>query len=275
MDYLFLPFDFLYRIATANSDPFNEKKLNKGKRYANTCHCVIGTLLRDAEDSYNYSVNTIEKFSKIFKTLDIFILENGSKDNTRKLYQEYKCPNNVKIFIDSPKNNKYLKYKTRQHEINEKRIQKMVFLRNNLLDNIRKKSRKFENTYIFITDLDIKGNLNKKGIYDTFYYFYKRKEIEAIGCNGLKWNYFYFDDYAYKNKENKIHSGIDVPINQGLYRVKSTFSGGVFYRSEILLNLKYKYKEKKGKIICEHVTLNEKIPKIYINTNMIYNILEN
>ena len=278
MDYLFAPFDFLERIYSTNKNPFSKEKVKKGKIYAKNCHCIVGSLLRDAEDSYQYGVNMIEILSKIFKTVDVFILENDSKDNTKKLWKKYAktCHENVKVFVDSPsENDQYLRQKTNNHEITEQRIKKMVKLRNILLDNIKEKSRKVSyDKYIFMTDLDIKGKIKKEGIYDTFYHF-RKKKIDAIGCNGLLWNCFYFDNFAYKNSSsrNGVHPSIIVPINDNLFPVISTFSGGVFYKYNVITQLKYKFKRKEGKIICEHVTLNEKIKDIYINTNMIYNII--
>ena len=295
MDYLLFPFDFLGRVYNINTTPFTKEKLKIGKKYAKKCHCVIGTLLRDAEDSYSYGVELIKTFSKIFKTVDLIILENDSEDRTRKLWTKYseKCPENVKIFLSSPdKKDKDLKYKTVSHETTDIRMRKMVKLRNILLKNIKAKSRKVDyETYVFITDLDIKGHLGKEGIYDTFYRFKrtlvsdaksvqksdtkkqnkKSQKLDAIGCNGLTWKCFYFDDYAYQNRISRVYSAVDVPVNKGLYPVISTFSGGVFYKYDSLAKLKYKFKKNGNRIICEHVTINEKI-KIAINTNMIYNI---
>jgi hypothetical protein len=273
MDYLFAPFDFMKRITNLNTVAFNHEKIKIGKKYAKNCHCVIGSLLRDAENSYSYGVKLIKMFSKIFKSLDVFILENDSKDNTRKLWEKYSktCPKNVKIILISlEKKDKNLSYKTKNHEHTEIRIRKMVKLRNILLKNIKKKCRKDDETYIFITDLDIKGEIVRKGIYDTFHYF-KKKKIDAIGCNGLRWDYIYYDQYAYKNSLN-IPLALDVPINDGLFPVISTFSGGIFYKYNTISKLKYKFKKEKDEVICEHVTLNEKIKNIAINTNMIYYI---
>lgn len=280
MDYIFFPFDFLERFYESSKNPFSKEKLKKGRDYAKNCHCIVGSLLRDSETSYKYGVKLIEDFSKIFKTVDIFILENGSKDNTRKIWKKYakKCPENVKIFIDYPKKvDKYLKKKTIDHEITEDRIKKMAKLRNNLLENIKNKARKFDyDKYIFITDLDIKGELKKEGIYDTFSYF-KKENVDAIGCNGLKLNCLYFDDFAYKKKMKSkyLFPSLKIPLNEGLFPVISTFSGGVFYKYDKIINLKYKFKKIKGEIICEHITLNQKIKKIFINTNMKYFVYSN
>jgi len=282
MEWLLFPFDFLERIYYLNKTSFSREKLKKGKKYAKKVHCIIGSLIRDGEDSYSYGVNLIEIFSKIFKTVDVFILENDSKDNTKKLWEKYstKCPENVKLIIFSPsteEKDKTLKYKTVNHEVTNIRIKKMVKLRNILLETIKTKSRKFDyESYVFITDLDIKGKLLKEGLYDTFYHFKKKNKIEAIGCNGITWNYLYFDSYAYKNIRSnpvlKIGSSVDIPINNGLYPVISSFSGGMFYKYNIFVKLKYKLRKNGEKIICEHVTLNEKIKNIFINTNMIYYI---
>ena len=89
MDYLFAPFDYLYRLYSESKDPFSEKKLKKGEDYSETSHCIIGSLLRDAEPSFEYSKAIIKKFSRIFKRVDVIILENDSKDNTKKLWTEF------------------------------------------------------------------------------------------------------------------------------------------------------------------------------------------
>lgn len=276
MDTLFAPFDIVHRFYTVtrcNNLSNKKDSQNRGKKYSKKCHCIIASLLRDAEHSFPVAVKNIKSFSEIFKTVDVFILENDSKDNTRKLWKEYsnKCPSNVKIFVESPKKGKYPK--TISHEHSNARIIKMVKLRNNLLEIIKEKSRKVDyDKYIFITDLDIRGSLPKEGIYDTFYHFKDNRKYDAIGCNGIAWNCFYFDDYAFsKDNHNNKYPQLSVPIYKGLYPVKSSFSGGVFYKYNKLIKLKYKFKREGNNVICEHVPLNKQL-KIAINTNMIYYI---
>jgi hypothetical protein len=207
----------------------------------------------------------------------LFILENDSVDQTRKLWESYKPPKNVKVFLLSvdkinPQDRKLLKKKTLGHDVTADRIKKMVYLRNILLENIQTQSRKFPNSYVFMTDLDIRGKLDRGGILDTFYYFSKNR-ADAIGCNGMTHKVLYYDSYAFKDyRKVRVNSSVHVPVNQGLYPAISSFSGGVFYKYSAIENLKYKYREKHKKIICEHITFNKQIKRFFINTNMIYEI---
>lgn len=272
MDILFAPFDIIHRFYTVTQTTLPTQNQKSGKKYAKKCHCVISSLLRDAAGSFSIGVKNIKMFSKIFKTVDVFILENGSKDKTRQLWEAYKfsCPPNVKVFVESPRKGDYPK--TINHAITNARIKKMVKLRNNLLEIIKEKSTKVEyDKYIFVTDLDIKGSLQKEGIYDTFSRFKYNKKYDAIGCNGITWNCFYFDDYAFSKDKFNNYSQLSVPIYKGTFPVESSFSGGVFYRYDKMVNLKYKFKREGKEIICEHVTLNKQL-KMAINTNMIYYI---
>lgn len=280
MNTLFAPFDMIHRFYTVSQcNNLQDKKesQNTGKKYAKKCHIIIASLLRDAEPSFPVARRNIKSFSEMFKTIDVFILENDSKDDTRKLWKEYSknksdCPANVKVFVESPKKGKYPK--TINHNITDARIKKMVKLRNNLMKIVKEKSRKVNyDKYIFVTDLDIKGVLPREGIYDTFYHFKntKKYDYDAIGCNGITWNSFYFDDYAFSKDNHKNYPQISVPIYKGLYPVKSSFSGGVFYKYDKMINLKYKFRKDGKNIICEHVSLNKQL-KMAINTNMIYHI---
>lgn len=273
MNILCAPFEIVNRFYTVTQYDLPNKNNESGKKYAKKCHCIIASLLRDAEPSFSTAVKNIKNFSKIFKTVDVFVLENGSRDNTRKLWEKYSKnpPKNVKVFVESPKKGKYPKTISHEHTI--VRIKKMVKLRNNLLEIIKEKSTKVNyDKYIFVTDLDIKGFLPKEGIYDTFYHFkYGKTDYDAIGCNGITWKCFYFDDYAFSKNKHKNYPQISVPIHRGLFPVESSFSGGVFYRYDKMINLKYKYKREGNNIICEHVSLNKQL-KMAINTNMIYYI---
>lgn len=276
MNTLFVPFDIVHRFYTTtqcNNLLNKTESQNKGKKYAKKCHCIIASLLRDSEPSFQVAIKNIKSFSEMFKSVEVFILENDSKDDTRKLWKEYsnKCPENVKVFVESPKKGKYPK--TINHNITDIRIKKMVNLRNNLLEIIKQKSKKVNyDKYIFVTDLDIKGILPREGIYDTFYHFkYGNKKYDAIGCNGITWNCFYFDAYAFSKDKYNNYPQVSVPIYKGLYPVKSSFSGGVFYKYDKMVNLKYKFKKDGKNIICEHVSLNKQL-NMAINTNMIYYI---
>ena len=82
---------------------------------------------------------------------------------------------------------------------------------------------------------------------------------------------FYFDPYAYKNDENFLPA-LNVPVNEGLFEVESSFSGGVFYKYNKVIDLKYKFEKGTYEPICEHISFNRHI-KMCINTNMKYSIL--
>lgn len=243
----------------------------------------IGVLARDIETKIPLFLDKMKKLSPYFTEIEIFFSENDSIDKTRQLLLD-EVKNNTSSFKVNLVNEKQLNLpsyflpkfkKTKAHEKERIRIEKMVFLRNDLLNSIKVLRQPSKNDYLLITDADLIGEFEMEGIFDTFDEFFKKEEIEAIGFRGIKRHpfitdlipfYDFFDDYALSGVTANAFVG---KYYDGLIKVESSFSGGIFYRFPI--NSEYSYEEKNNKPICEHITLNRNL-NMFVNTNMIYTI---
>lgn len=285
---LFLTYIFLFLLFTIiNMTKFNRlKKKRKQKlkdeikkeknvyEYMKSKDLIIAFLVRDSENSIPYIEKIVTKLKKLFKTVQVIALENGSQDNTRKklleknyiLYneghfnlKEYKTDLDVKI----PKN------------FSEYRIRKMVFLRQDLHTGI---TQNFSADFVFYYDADIKGKMFKSGILDTFKHFMNRSDIDGVASFSIRQDFStIYDRYAfvpYYNSKYKIKI-YDDQIYTGMIRVYSAYGGACFYRfNEKFKNNKYIYDQDQGKPLCEHVPFNKNL-NMYMNTNMVLELYEN
>ncbi len=245
---------------------------------------IVASLARDSETAIPYFIKNIETLSSFFSKVEVYILENDSVDSTREILlkeSEKRKGTSIEFFlvnegeINLP-SYKYPKFeKTRGHEVYVERISKMVFLRNDLLNSIRK-IRGEKSGILFLTDCDIKMEFeNIKGVKDGLYYLLENKGVDAVAIFGFLNGRQTFDPYA-RDENSKFDEYITnlKLIRQkytGFKKVRSYFGGGVFYKYP--LNFNYSLKLRGKKPICEHATLNENL-NLYLNTNAVVKVLE-
>lgn len=269
--------------------PLEHLRNLKGYSFMKNKTITYGGLARNSAVAFEQNIANIEKWAGHFKQINVAILENDSEDGTRQLYFDYINNNsNPKINIKLVNNgeiNHCPVYKANlprsfTGDTGFTRINKMVNLRNDLIDSIKNVFP--ESEYIYISDMDIRGEIFLDGIANSFSYFQEDSNIDAITHMGVSQKLFtsVFDPYAYKaldheniNKENKYKVAkpsffSDPTIHKGLYQVKSNFSGGFLAKKSALDKSRYTYRGTKKKSECEHVSFFENL-NTYVNTSMV------
>lgn len=279
------------------------KYISRGEEYASKCSIIIGGLARNAIQGTETIMNLVDMFSRTFKDVHLIILENDSEDKTREFYLNYRQKNNIpnlKVdLVNRDQNNNLVlnapTFKTKLQrtysgEVSLARIEKMALLRNQLLDCINdmypKNLKDNENRYLYITDLDIVGKDTIEGVKDTFGHFEEDPNVDAIGVLGVTREAGfgrYFDPFAFApytgDDETRYRTVKGTgfmwypPLHDGLYRIGSSFSGGVFIRYPLTFDKRCEAKLSKNpnRAECEHISFFKKM-RLYINTGMIRNI---
>lgn len=272
-----------------------------GLEFMRTKSIVIVSLVRDVEEQIPDIIKKVEKLASYFRDYIVLIVENDSKDNTRKeLLKWSKNNSRVKILgcgVNSDKCimglEKTVKDTDTQYDKFRKRIEKMVYLRNIYLNEIKNKYSGFD--YVCIWDLDTIGTTYIDGIANTFYYFSKENtNIDVICGFGLYvgWNpTIYYDSFAHlsvgEKYDIKNKTMMDIKYLSLSFKYKrgdepvetdSCFGGIAFYRLSSLLSpyVFYDMTPSQENIECEHVRLHKKIKGTKLmNPSMINLVLYN
>lgn len=274
---------------------FDSDKIKLGLDYYKTKNVIIAGLIRDSADSIDIMKKNVAKFASIFASYKVLVIENDSKDDTREILLEWAKSNpNITVLgcginADTCELNlPPASYKTK----NEKRIRKMVLLRNIYMDYIAQNSSLFTNfDFLVAIDFDIKGTFYLDGIGSSGYNFMSKKELDGICANGLGLSDMivgvykrYHDPYAHK-EIGEI--GSDSLFNVGNFwqipncdhgdpkKLRSCFNGLTIYRLSSIINKKYTYDIERGETLCEHVTFNSQMNNIYIDPGLIFVVLSN
>jgi hypothetical protein len=254
---------------------------------------VICTLVRDVADRMREIVIRSERMGKMFKDYRILVVENDSKDGTRRLLTQWRIRNPKVVILGCGVNSeeeckiKIAKKKTDGHKVDRGRIEKMVYLRNLYLSYICDNLQHFD--YTMVWDLDIIGSVYLDGVANTMGWFARRPDANAICANGI---YrigvlaIYYDSYAHLDKGDTYHikyktwhdvkSRTNARYQRGddLKEVISGFGGCTMYRTRKLCEAKYDMSPP-GNIECEHVRLHKKMKGVYVNPSMIHYVLVN
>ncbi len=265
----------------------NYSILNKGKLYASNKKVVIVGLARNIMGSIKYLIDTIDMFCNIFTEVYLLIVENDSNDGTRKKLLEWRVNNKTEnLSIDilgcDGLNLEICTYGNKRYfgSRNSERINKMADLRNIYIDYIRDNELDDYYDFMIVYDPDLMGKMYQKGVYHTFYYFDKYKDIEGIGVNGLGLSFktflYYYDSYAFKTADSVDLDGfgdkLDMPYKRGLIRVDSAFGGCFFYKLPLPKDCKYcTYNDayNPGWVVCEHSGFHKYYNSLYVDLDNI------
>ncbi len=270
-----------------------------GRKFALETNLVISALLRNAEKELPYIHKKLNLLSSLFNRVHVIIMENDSKDKTRKILLEWvqgkpwdkgnvtlECVHPETFEINTPechlataKNNNI------RYGCTAGRIERMVFLRNQLhiytCDWLRKN---LSYTFALYADLDLHGIIYRRGICHTFGKFLIHPHIQVIGFRGTSPNGWLWDPFAFEAfEELKAYTAVGQFLNcrsgtrkinfsQGLIRVSCSFSGGTFIRVRDLkpeFRFERVYLIKNFLAICEHVPFYRNFNYFYINTQMV------
>lgn len=277
----------------------NEEEYNRNVQHGVKCmknkKVVICGMLRDAEKRVSAIKNRVGKMGSMFKEYTVLIVENDSKDNTRKKLLEWaKYDSRVKILgcgVNMNVCNMNLQA-TEGHSIDEKRIRKMAVLRNIYLNAVKKYYSNCD--YMIVWDMDVIGSIYLDGVANSIGIMCEHPMINMMCANGI---YrlgplsLYYDTYAHQDindEEFHLKNKTFYDLKKRLFdinyvrgdppvKVESCFSGFAIYKIPAILPtyVKYGTEVKDGNIKCEHVVLHNHINNKYLNPSMIYLILHN
>ncbi|CAF0785381.1 unnamed protein product [Adineta steineri] len=283
----------------------NRTQLEYGRSHFARSRVIICGMIRDRENQIDRLRQQIESITKLFDDYAVVIVENDSTDKTRQKLihwaEDKQVAGRVHVIgcgnrINDPSScNLSLASTQSKAGANLLRIEKMVQLRNLYMTYLENNIQFANYEYILIQDFDLWSYTYIDGYLSTGFYLSTDPTIDAICANGIRHNQFlaglisyktYFDPYAHKDEfdqkwtgnSNNLWSSIFryYSCNNHLIKVQSCFSGQTIYRRQSLKGKRYRtYLNLNQQPICEHVGLHETLENIYLNSEMIFYIMEN
>ena len=272
-----------------------DEMVNRGLEDASTKRVVIASLVRDVEVRLPEIIKKAESVGKMFLDYRILIVENDSKDATRKLLLRWAARNpKVEILgcgVNAGECTMPKAPKTDGHYVDRTRIQKMVDLRNIYLDYIKQNYEDYD--YTIMWDLDTLGSVYLDGIQHSLGYLSQHPDVDVVCSYGIyHWAFFtlFYDTYALLHRNENFHIDHKTihDIRKGMWEAKysrgndpvevdSCFSGFAIYRTSSFADPDIRYDmSPPSNLECEHVRLNKKISgKKVINPSMINLVLLN
>lgn len=278
---------------------FDYTKIKEGLNYLKPKKVIIAGLIRDAEDNIPIIQQNIRKFASIFQDYCVLIVENNSKDSTRKRLLEWSKSNSKITVLGCGLNADVCELNlpsATYKQIDQKRIRKMALLRNIYMDYIKANPELFDNfDFLVAMDFDITGTFYTDGIASAGYHFMEKPETEGICANGIRLINFglftmkmYHDSYAHK--EVAEHGGTSlVPVwhwaspkrynldtcDTEPRRVRSCFNGFTIYRLPSIAGKTYQYEAENNEVLCEHVAFNTQLRHVFLDPQLIFIIIDN
>jgi hypothetical protein len=268
---------------------FSEEAKNGMKLFRNKKIIITG-LIYNSESQIQYITEWFNIVKSLCYECHIVIVENNSKDNTRKFCELWRNsdPEHVHLVCNS------LQCDGNWQVINDKspfsnRIKKMAFLRNKYVEYISKNFKEMD--YVFVIDFDLKGTLFWDGIFHSIFQFYSNPSINVIACNGIvAGSLLYYDSFAYakdkselrwnstfdkQNHDQDVLQNISQHYQNSLEmdKVMSAFGGFCIYKFVDFIDKYYGYEEKR--FACEHCIYHEQYDNVQLNPKMIFIIEEN
>jgi hypothetical protein len=164
-----------------------ERQIEIGKNFFKNKKVAICSLIRDGEDRLSDIIPKVNRLGRLFKDYKVFVVENDSKDDTRKILLDWADTNN-NVFVlgcegvNLPECKLNMK-PTIEHDVSEYRINKMATLRNVYLDELKKHE---DIDLVIVWDFDIVGKLDMNGLFLSAYRLYQDENINAICANGIR-----------------------------------------------------------------------------------------
>jgi glycosyltransferase involved in cell wall biosynthesis len=292
----------VYLSQSSQCSNINQTRIQYGRKHFSQSRVIICGLIRDREPHIQRLKEQLNSIAKFFGDYAIVIVENDSKDGTRRELINW-ANNDGHVHVigcDNQTNNIHscnlsLPATVQQYIPKISRIEKMVRLRNIYMNYVENHSLLKQFDYIIVEDFDLTTTTYLNGFFSTGFYLNNDLTIDAICSNGMFYNKIlsnmitytsYFDPYAHKDEENQNWGMAYNDVWSTLFRkyscdddlvsVQSCFSGRTIYRSKSIQGKRYRtYLDQNQQAICEHVGLHETINKMYLNSEMILYITKN
>jgi hypothetical protein len=281
-----------YSLTPINKEVY-DKRIKLGTEIASQSKIVICALVRDVARNVENIKTKVYSITKLFEDYRVLIVENDSTDGTRELLLRWSqqdpkivilgCGVNAdKCTLNLPR--------TINHDHGVSRINKMVFLRNLYLKEIRMNYADFN--YMLVWDLDLVSTLFGDGVMNTIGYMDKNKDIDGVCAQGiysLNGVNLYYDTYAHVDMDENIEYAkgrnesrmrfIKGMVENGSepYGVKSCFGGATIYKIPSIVVMGHSYQTGKtldGEVVCEHVGFHHGM-NVVCNPSMLHILLHN
>lgn len=230
-------------------------------------YVIVGLLARDCKEAILRNKLKIERLCASFEDYHIVVVENDSVDGTRQVLLDW-AKEDDRVLVDS-----FFDHSLKLSDSGYERISHMAYLRNRLLDDIRKQPAP---DLVIMMDVDI-YDFDVEGLMEGINY--APNDWGALMANGrmMKPNDQYldaqFDQYAYMACGEELSDmHFNMFTNHSLYKrgrklnsevqicdyvpVNSAFGGMAVYRYEAIKDLRYqavKIDVCHQKFFCEHV----------------------
>lgn len=263
----------LYIPKTEESLKVYEERVYNGEKIMRRLKVAIVTLARDIEHVFPYTKARIEQLQKMFYHAEVIIVENDSKDNTKKLLKKWYHENDSidDVICADFGYDRFYNKSTERRKI-------MAEQRNIYMDRLTKiNGYRNRISYVIIMDSDIAGGFSYNGIANSFGF---NQDWSCISGNSIiyresnnKLEKLFYDTWARRyfgswnetcgeNGNKTVYECGEEPIP-----MYSNFGGLAIYKYEDIVDLRYTDED------CDHVTLNrqliEKGKSVYLNPSMI------
>ena len=268
-----------------------------GRKIMNNSTVVICGLVRNVSMSIGKIIKKVEKLGENFKDYRVLIVENDSKDDTRKKLLKWRDSNPRVVILGCGYNKNECSIdiaakETTSHECSQNRIEKMAHLRNIYVAEVKKRYNNYD--FMIVWDLDIIGTVYTDGVAHSIGFLAndeKRKVVCAYGSRCIGDTCLYYDTYAHQDIDQEPSKAVTTRleniklIGDPPVQVFSCFSGFSIYKIGALMNPNVYYDTNQN-IDCEHVVFHKKIREnnytrqgdsatIYMNPSMLHLVLNN
>ena len=236
---------------------------------------VIGLLARDCKESLLRNIPRIERLCSCFADYYVVAVENDSADGTEEVLRDWAMKDN-RVIVDS-----FTNHSLRRTDSGYARISHMAYLRNRLLEDIKKLPAP---NLVIMMDADI-FDFDVEGLIDGIEH--APDDWGALMANGRnmlpnqKFLRAQYDQYAYMAYDEEMSdmtmgvftsrslSRRGIALNKAIlacdfFPVKSAFGGIGIYRYEAIKDLRYQtimIGDGHRKAYCEHMPFHLEIVK--------------
>lgn len=252
-------------------------KTNLGIEYAKNLDITFVGLARNAEQNIRESIKTLLDIP-VFKSINLVVFENDSKDNTKKILSDLKSKYSNLHFLTEDFNAPFLPLSKSIHRTNALAKYRNI-CRQYIKDNLEK------NDYTIVIDLDF-IDISINGIFNTFGWLSDQKihaicgnyyQLKNVFNSDLKtlWNY---DNWSFRanwwhdkqaepnNYDPMLWFGFWMPpVGSPLIPINSGFGGMTTYKTSSFLSSEYDGYDCEH--VCFHKNLKNKIPDFQLFLN--------
>jgi hypothetical protein len=319
--YLWRPIDIVFESYYRDKDiSFLQKdvrdylyQVKQGSQYMQTQSIAIAGLLRDGQENIPHLQKFYHQLQPFFRTSSLIIVENDSKDGTRKaLLDWHEMDSSVVVLCatappNAPECNTQDELFSKEYSKtpSSPRIQKMAMLRNVYLHYLQQghghdQDHDHGPDYLLVLDMDLQGQLFMDGVCHSMACMEQNPSLDAVACNGMilspsssGGSLTYYDSFAYvaPGEEGEWNTLFDkrshddevlrytsekyLKGNMELDPVVSAFGGACLYRFSSLKKAKAQYSYSSDRFVCEHTRLHKHLKNMVVNPRMLFLIEKN